>query len=121
MIAEDVSQGDIFEVSYKLPLFVENYTLNMINNELLSVRTLLALYCGGGCVMWVLVCRYVAWVYVSVLGILDVLCGGLGVLCGDSGCIMWGLLVYYVGTVGTIGILCIMWGLCVVWALYMIV
>ena len=37
VIAEDVSQGDIFEVSYKLPLFVENYTLNMINNELLSV------------------------------------------------------------------------------------
>ena len=37
VIAEDVSQGDIFEVSYKLPLFVENYSLNMINNELLSV------------------------------------------------------------------------------------
>ncbi len=37
VIAEDVSQGDIFEVSYKLPLFVENYSLNMINNEMLSV------------------------------------------------------------------------------------
>jgi hypothetical protein len=37
VIAEDISQGDIFEVSYKLPLLVEKYLLNMINNELLSV------------------------------------------------------------------------------------
>ena len=37
VIAEDTCD-DIFEVSYKLPLFVETYNLNFINNEVLSVR-----------------------------------------------------------------------------------
>ena len=37
VISEDISQGDIFEVSYNLPLLVEKYTLNMMDNELLSV------------------------------------------------------------------------------------
>ena len=37
VIAEDVSEGDIFEVSYKLPLFVQSYNLNLINKEVMSV------------------------------------------------------------------------------------
>jgi len=37
VIAEDICDNDIFEVSYKLPLFVDSYNLNYINNEVLSV------------------------------------------------------------------------------------